>query len=82
MPAADALAIAHLPRAPFLIEHVNHTTMHKLLAPPHRIYSDGALFAFIVAQIAQRYPSMDLDSRKEELPALGIIASSTLCGKL
>ena len=82
MPAADLLALAHHPRALFLTVHVNHTKMHKQLAPPHRIYSDGALFAFIVARIAQRYPFMELDSRKEELPGLGIIVSSTPCGKL
>ena len=82
MPAENVLATARLPRVPFSIVHVNHTTTPKLLALPHKIYSGGALFAFIVAQIAQRYTSMVFDLRKEELPPLATIASLMPCDKL
>ena len=62
--------------------HVRHMQMHKQLAPLLQIYSHGALFTFIVAPTAQRYPLMGSDSRKDKLPGLEIIVSLTLCEKL
>ena len=82
MLAVDLLALALHPRAHFLTVHVKHMQMHKQLAPLLQIYSDGALFAFILVSTAQRYTLMESDSRKDELPASAIIVSLTHCDRL
>ena len=82
MLAVDLLALALHPRAHFLTVHVKHMQMHKQLAPLLQIYSDGALFTFILVPTAQRYTLMESVSRKDELPGSGIIVSLTHCDRL